>query len=140
MATTNEISWLGIAVRFSIALIIVFASYNPSGYSYIDWIMNVDSGNLVFKILVGVVLLIGWTIYIRATRRSLGMVGIVLAIAFFGATLWLLIDFNIIPADTVSAVSSIILFVIACLLATGMCWSHIRRRISGQVDVDDLDN
>jgi hypothetical protein len=25
------------------------------------------------------------------------------------------------------------------VLATGMSWSHIRRRLSGQADVDDVD-
>jgi len=140
MSHTPQMSWAGIGTRFLIALIIVFASYNPSGYSFIDWALKTDSGNIVFKILVGVILIIGWAIYIRATRRSLGMIGVVLAIAFFSASLWLLIDLNIIPANSVSAVSYIILFIIGCLLATGMCWSHIRRRISGQVDVDETDH
>jgi len=140
MSNTNQMSWAGIGFRFLIALVIVFASYNPSGYSFIDWVLNTDSGNIIFKLFVGVVLVIGWAIYIRATRRSLGMIGVVLAIAFFSISLWLLIDLNIIPANSVSAVSYIILFIIACLLATGMCWSHIRRRISGQIDVDETDS
>lgn len=140
MTKTNEMTWLGIGIRFSIALILVFASYNPSGYSFFDWVLQTDSGNIAFKILVGIVLLIGWAIYIRATRRSLGMIGISLAIAFFGALLWLLIDLNIIPANSVTAVSYIILFIIGCLLATGMCWSHIRRRMTGQIDVDEIES
>jgi len=140
MTTKNEMSWLGIGIRFLIALVLVFASYNPSGYSFFDWVLQEDSGNIAFKIFTGVVLIIGWAIYIRATRRSLGMIGITLAIAFFGTLLWLLIDLNIIPANTVTAVSYITLFVIGCLLATGMCWSHIRRRMTGQIDVDEIES
>ena len=140
MSNNNQMSWMGIGIRFLIALILVFASYNPSGYSFVDWVLATDSGNTVFKLFVGIVLIIGWAIYIRATRRSLGMIGISLAIAFFGTLLWLLIDLNIIPANTVTAVSYIILFIIGCLLATGMCWSHIRRRISGQLDVDEIES
>lgn len=139
MATTNEMSWAGIGIRFLIAWVLVFATYNPDGYSYIDWIFMFDSGSLPLKLLSGVVLLIGWAIYIRATRRSLGMIGIVLAIAFFATLLWLFVEWRIIPADSIRAVSYIILFIIGCLLATGMCWSHIRRRISGQLDVDEID-
>jgi len=138
MNHSSEMSGLGIGLRFIFALIIVFATYNPSGYSFIDWILTPDSGNLVFKIFVGIVLTISWAIYIRATRRSLGMIGTVLAIAFFGVLLWLLIDLNIIPADSVSALTYTVLFVIGCMLATGMCWSHIRRRLTGQLDVDDI--
>jgi len=29
--------------------------------------------------------------------------------------------------------------VFACVLAVGMSWSHIRRRVSGQFDTDDVD-
>ena len=140
MADTNEMTWLGIGIRFFIALILVFATYNPSGYSFFDWVLLENSGNIAFKVFVGVILIIGWAIYIRATRRSLGIIGIVLAIGFFGTLLWLLIDLNLIPANTVTAVSYIILFVIGCLLATGMCWSHIRRRMTGQMDVDEIES
>ena len=139
MANKNEMSWLGIGVRFLIALVLVFASYNPSGYSFFDWILQDGSENIAVKIFVGVVLIIVWAIYIRATRRSLGMIGVVLAIAFFGALLWVLIDLNIVPANTVTAVTYIILFVMGCLLATGMCWSHLRRRMTGQIDVDEIE-
>ena len=140
MALTNEMSWSGIGIRFLIAMILVFSTYNPDGYSYIDWVLQTDAGSIPLKILLGVVLLIGWAIYIRATRRSLGMFGMLLAIAFFGTSLWLLIDLNIIPANSIRAVSYIILFIIGSLLATGMCWSHIRRRISGQQDVDEIES
>jgi hypothetical protein len=140
MKTSTEMSWAGIGLRFLIALLLVFLTYNPEGYSYLDWVFTKDSGSIPLKIFAGIVLLIGWAIYIRATRRSLGMIGVIIAIAFFAALLWLLVDFNIVPADSVRAVTYIILFIIACLLATGLCWSHIRRRLSGQVDVDDMED
>ena len=139
MVAPTEMSWLGIGIRFLIALIIVFATYNPEGYSYIDWVFTADSGPIPLKIFAGIVLIIGWAVYIRATRRSLGMIGVALAVAFFATLLWLLIDLKLIPADSVRAVSYMVLFIIASMLATGMCWSHIRRRISGQLDVDEID-
>ena len=140
MPITNEMSWLGIGIRYLIALILVFATYNPEGYSYDDWVFNMDTGPLPLKILAGVVLVIGLSIYVRATRRSLGMIGVVLAVAFFSTVLWLFIDLKIIPADSLRAITYIVLFIIGSLLATGMCWSHIRRRISGQVDVDEIES
>ena len=101
--------------------------------------MKMDGSQLVLKVFVGVVLLIGWTIYIRATRRSLGIIGMTLAMAFFATLLWLFVDWGLIPADSVRAVSYIVLFVMGAILATGMCWSHICRRISSQMDVDEID-
>ena len=140
MSNNQQMSWAGIGIRFLIALILVFATYNPSDYSFVDWALQTDSGNPAIKIFIGIVLLSGWAVYIRATRRSRGMIGIGLAIAFFSALLWVLIDFNIIPANSITAVTYIILFIIGCLLATGMCWSHIRRRMTGQMDVDEIEN
>ena len=33
----------------------------------------------------------------------------------------------------------IVLIMVSLVLATGMSWSHIRRRLTGQLDVDDVD-
>ncbi|MFO1426279.1 MAG: DUF6524 family protein [Steroidobacteraceae bacterium] len=31
-----------------------------------------------------------------------------------------------------------LLVILACILGLGMCWSHLRRRMSGQTDVDEV--
>jgi len=129
----------GIFVRFIIAIVLVFSTYNPEGYSYYDWFINNPTELDPLKILVGIVLLIGWVIFLRATMRSLGVVGLSLAIAFFGTLVWLVVDWGIVPADSIRAVSYLVLFVFCAILATGISWSHIRRRVSGQVDVDEVE-
>ncbi len=90
-------------------------------------------------IFAGVVLLIGWTIFLRATGRSLGVFGLVLAFAFFGTFIWMLVNWNWIPADSTRAMSYIVEVVLSGVLATGVSWSHIRRRITGQIDVDEIE-
>ena len=89
--------------------------------------------------LVGILLLIGWTIFLRATVRSLGVFGLLLAAAFMGVLLWIMIDWGWFHADSLKAVSYIILIVICWMLAIGVSWSHIRRRITGQIDVDEVE-
>jgi hypothetical protein len=89
--------------------------------------------------MVSVVLLIGWTIYLRATFRSLGGFGLLLAIAFFSIVIWWLVDLGLLGINNVSVFSYIVLFLLAAVLAVGMSWSHIRRRLSGQADMDDVD-
>ena len=43
MAETG-ISWAGVGLRFVFALILVFATYNPEGYSYFHWgILEIQS-------------------------------------------------------------------------------------------------
>ncbi len=38
------------------------------------------------------------------------------------------------------AVTYLVLFVIGAVLGTGMSWSHVRRRLSGQADVDEVED
>lgn len=139
MATVKEISWAGIGIRFLVALLLVFATYNPEGYSYIDWLAMKEAGPLALKALVGVILVIGWTIYLRATLRSLGGFGMLLVIALMVTLLWLLITWNVIPYNSIRATTYMVEVVISALLAVGMVWSHIRRRLTGQVDVDEIE-
>lgn len=136
----KPISATGILLRFIFAIVLVFCTYNPEGYSYYDWVLTNLKDITPLKVLAGIVLLIGWIIYIRATLKSLGALGLILATGFFGTLIWLLVDLDWIPADSARAVSYIVLFVLCAVLAAGMSWSHIRRRISGQVDVDELDD
>jgi hypothetical protein len=133
------ISWLGLLMRFVFAVVLVFATYNPSAYSYYSWVAGTLPDYSVLMIFAGVVLLIGWTILLRATLRSLGPFGLLLAIAFFGVLLWLVVDMGLLPADSTQAITYLILIALSGVLATGVSWSHVRRRISGQADIDDVD-
>jgi hypothetical protein len=133
----NFASFLG---RLVAALILVFATYNPSGYSYFHWVEQSLSEFDPLVAFAGVVLLIGWVMFIRATARSLGLFGILLASAFFGTLLWLVIDRGWLAADNLQLITYIVLVLLSAILAVGMSWSHIRRRLSGQLDVDEVDD
>ncbi len=139
----NTFSWLSFFIRLLFALILVYASYNPSGTSFYHWAQEAWLAEPLAitpaLAMSAIVLLIGWTIYLRATFRSLGLFGLALAFAFFGIIVWWLIDIGWLGLENVSIFSYIALFILAAVLATGMSWSHIRRRISGQADMDDID-
>ena len=129
-------SFLG---RFIAALILVYATYNPSGYSYYHWVDRTLPEFDPLVVLAGVVLLIGWVMFIRATIRSMGLLGVMLAVAFFGTLVWLIIDRGWLSLEDTDMLTYIGEFLLAAVLATGMSWSHIRRRLTGQLDVDDVD-
>lgn len=135
----KEINAAGIGLRFLAALVLVLASYNPEGLSYYHWALQDITNFTVLKGFIGVVLLIGWTMFIRATLHSLGPIGIGLAVAFFGTLLWLVVDWGLVPSDSIRAISYLVLIAASGVLTAGMSWSHIRRRVSGQFDVDDTD-
>jgi hypothetical protein len=130
-------SFLG---RWLFAILLVFGTYNPSDYSYVSWLLgeNVEFGPILA--IVGLVLLIGWIIYLRATFMALGVIGITLGAALFAAVMWLLVDIGLISLEATGVITYIVLLVLSFILATGMSWSHIRRRLTGQFDVDDMDD
>ena len=137
---TQEINWTGIAIRIFFASVLVFATYNPTPWSYYDWVLYSFEQFNVLVILAGVVLLIGWSIYIRATLRSLGAFGLLLAFAFFGSLLWVIIDWGIVSVENITAVTWVVLVIMSFILGIGMSWSFLRRKMSGQVDVEGGDD
>ena len=134
----QQLSSIGFGIRFLFALLLVLLSYNPSGYSYAHWLIETISNPTPWLALVGIVLIIGWVIYVRATLRSLGPVGLTLAALLVGVLIWVLIDLGVISLEQASGFVWVIELFIATVLSVGMSWSHIRRRMSGQVDVDDV--
>ena len=135
----KKFSFLNFLIRFVVAVVLVFATYNPSEYSLYHWFMQTSDKLDPLLAFAAVVVLIGWVIYLRATVRSLGEIGTLLAIAFFAALTWLMIDYNVLSVENVKVLTYVILVMLAAIIATGMSWSHIRRRMSGQLDVDEVD-
>lgn len=127
-------------VRWLFALVLILGTFNPTDHSYYHWVAGWTPDQMPLKALVGVVLLIGYVIYLRATLRSIGPVGLILAALFFGAIIWVLFDFRILNLDEPTAVTWVALVVIATILAVGISWSHVRRRVTGQADIDDVDD
>ncbi len=68
------------------------------------------------------------------------MLGVVLVAVLLGAIVWLLIDIGLLKAESVSAMTWILLVAIAMALAIGVSWSHIWRRMTGQINVEDVDD
>jgi len=113
-------------------------TYNPSGTSYVHWVYQSLDMSSPYQILSGIALLIGWGIYLKATMNSLGFIGIVASGALLGCLLWLLIYWGWLSMDNATAMTWMIEVLLAILLTIGMCWSHITRRLSGQLDVDEV--
>jgi hypothetical protein len=127
----------GILIRLLVTLVLIFATYNPEGLSYYHWI---SAGGPItpLKAFTGVVLAIGWIFLLRSTLRSLHLVGTLLAAAFFGTLVWLLIDWLHLQPHA-RGWTYLILFCVAAVLATGTGWSLVWQRFTGQVDVEEPD-
>lgn len=137
----------GFLLRLIFALVLVYATYNPEGYSYFHWVQsglnhqeNGILGSNALKFVTGLVLLAGWMLYVSATRHSLGVVGVMLVLAFCGGIIWLFAEMNLFDPGNIRLIIHLTEIVVGVVLAFGLSWSHIHRRLTGQVDVDTLDD
>lgn len=137
MAIQSNFTFASFLQRYAIALVLVFVTYNPSEYSWVQWLYSDVA--IVYKVASGIVLLIGWVMFLRATWNSLGAFGTLLAAAFFGVMIWLLIEWGLLALDNTSVMVWVVEFILSGVLAIGMSWSHIRRKMSGQYDTDEIE-
>ncbi len=142
MPGKKELSGVDLVLRFVGPLALVLITYNPSGFSFYHWIAGAISGDGLGGVhfLALVVLVIGWSILLVATFNALDMFGVILTAAFLGAVVWVFIDFGLLDADSAGAITWIVLVCVALLLAVGLSWAHIWRRITGQVSVEDVND
>jgi small-conductance mechanosensitive channel len=129
-------------LRLAAALAIVLITFNPSGFSFFHWVkdsfMASQLGPLHF--LGGIVLLIGWVLFVQATSQALGFLGILLVGAVFGILVWMLFFYDVVNDTSSASLLWFVLVGVALVLAVGMSWAHIQRRMSGQATVDEVNN
>lgn len=135
--TFNAGSFIG---RWFFALILVLGTYNPTKYSYVGWVLDKETHFGPVVALVGLILLIGWIIFIHATFQSMGWLGIALGAAVMGCLVWFMVDQGWFKLESQNAVIWIVLIILSLILTVGMSWSLIRRNMTGQVDVDHVNH
>ncbi|MDU8913781.1 DUF6524 family protein [Aestuariicoccus sp. MJ-SS9] len=130
---------MGFLLRWLCALGLLTATYNPTQWNYLMWLRGDGRDQLPLAVLAGLILLIGYVIYLRATLRSIGAFGMALILALVGAMLWVLWDYGLIDLANRDLTVWLGLLTVSLVLGIGLSWSIIRRRLSGQADVDDVE-
>ena len=130
---------MGFVIRWVLAFGLLAATYNPTQWNFVRWGMANYGDMLSVTVLAGLILLIGYIIYLRATLRSIGLFGMILVLAVAGTMLWVLFDQGLIDLSDPTLNTWVAIVVLSFVLAIGLSWSIVRRRISGQADVDDID-
>ncbi|HZI29580.1 MAG TPA: DUF6524 family protein [Gemmatimonadaceae bacterium] len=143
MPASDSITWGGVLVRLLASLVLVFLTWNAEGWSYYNWAIQPlleGAGNFsAIKFLAGALLVAAWVVFLQATRRSIGLMGAVLVAAIAGGVIWLLISSGIVTASSGRGLARVVLIAISVILAVGMSWSHMSRRLTGQADTDVVD-
>lgn len=130
---------MGFLLRWMCAFALLALTFNPTEYNYVQWVRSYGSMNISIAVLAGLVLLIGYIIYLRSTLRSIGAFGMLLVLALVGAGLWVLYDLGVLRLDEPSFNIWLGLIALSFVLAIGLSWSIVRCALSGQADVDDVD-
>lgn len=130
----------GFLSRWAFALVLVLGTYNPTGWSFVDWALADDTEFGPALAIVGLLLLIGWIFLVKTTWDALGWLGVTLGAALFAAIIWFFIDIGWISMESTGVLTWLVLIVISLILAVGMAWSFFKRRLTGQINVDDVED
>lgn len=136
MAAAPRFRFIDFAVRWLFTFALLVAIYNPTGYSYVDWLLAPDSEYVPVKAFIGLSLaLLVWFILAMALRTMKGR-GLLLGALFFGSAAWALDSQGLLPR------SLSFLFVfgqagVAAWLAAGMSIVLLRQQVSGHVTAVD---
>jgi len=127
-----------ILVRILAVMFLVTATYNPSGHSYYHWVLRTGFDLWIAKLFILLLLTAGFAICINATVRSLGlMLGLPLTMLLV-TLIWLASDQGWLDLSNWLQRTLAIQGAIVLLLGTGVSFSIIRYRLSGQLDSRSL--
>ncbi|QMU57242.1 MAG: hypothetical protein GKR98_02880 [Boseongicola sp.] len=128
---------MGFLLRWAAAFVLLVATFNPTDVNYVRWALASWQEQMPLAVLFGLVLAVGYVLFLTAMLRGIGQFGAVLVLAVIGALIWVLFDFGLLSLDNRSALTWIALLALSFVLAVGMYWGILWRRISGQLEVDD---
>lgn len=130
---------MGFVLRWVFAFLLVALTYNPTPYNYIEWTTQNYNVETPLAVLMGLLLVISYIVYLRATLRSIGPFGVFLVLAVVGAMLWVLYDKDLLSMTNKTVNTWIGVFALSLVLGIGLSWSLVRRILTGQADIDDVD-
>ncbi len=127
---------MGFVLRWLAAFVLLAATYNPTQWSYVRWAVENWRDNVPVAVLIGLVLLIAYVLFFTAVLRGIGALGVELILAVIAALIWVLYDFGWLSLQNPTANTWIALIALSVVLALGMYWGILWRRLSGQLEVD----
>ena len=130
----------GFVLRWLFAFLLLAATYNPTDWNFTRWVMASGGDMMSVAVLGSLLLIVGYIIYLRATMRSIEPIGMLLVLGLVGALLWVAFDLGWMNFENPTANTWIAPVAGSFVLGIGLSWSHVRRRLSGQADMDDVDD
>jgi hypothetical protein len=133
----ERLTFNGFVLRLISSLLLVGLTWNPTGTSYSHWFTATFPHIEPMQALVGLILLAGWAFSVHATWRSLGQFGVLMGAAIYLALVWVLHSYGWIDLGRGGVIGWLAVALLGLLMAAGLCWSLVQRRVTGQVDVEE---
>lgn len=127
---------MGFLLRWLAAFVLLAATYNPTDWSFVRWAIANWQDQMPVVVLIGLVLLIAYVLFFTAVLRGIGALGVVLILAVIAALIWVLYSWGWIDLANRSSNVWIGVVALSVVLALGMYWGILWRRLSGQLEVD----
>ena len=130
---------MGILLRWLGAFILLAATFNPTQYNFVRWAEANWTTQMPLAVFLGLILGVGYIIYVGATFRSLGAFGMLVIAALFAALIWVLIDWQVLALGNTNLTVWLGILALSLILGIGLSWSILRQRLSGQASVDEIE-
>jgi Family of unknown function (DUF6524) len=130
---------MGIFLRWLGAFVLLSATFNPTQWNFVHWAEANWQAQMPLTVLLGLVLAVGYIVYVGATFRSLGAFGMLVIAAVFAALIWVLIDYGVLALGNQNLNVWLGIFALSLILGIGLSWSILRQRLSGQATVDEVE-
>ena len=128
---------MGFLIRWVFAFVLLALTFNPSEWNFVRWATAKWQDQMPLAVLGGLILLVAYVLFFTAVLRGIGGTGVVLILAVVAALIWVLVDFGWISLENPTSNTWIALIALSVVLAVGMYWGILWRRLSGQLEVED---
>jgi thiol:disulfide interchange protein len=136
----ERINLAGLLARIAFALLLVGLTFNPAGWSYFHWVRDGFPSITPLEAVAGIALLILWIFLWRSMIQAIGVLGLVLMAALTAALVWLFVSWGWLDVGNATTMTWVVLVALGLILGVGMSWAIVRRQLTGQASVDEIDD
>lgn len=136
----ERINLVGLLGRIAFALLLVMLTFNPGGWSYFHWVRDGFPSVTPLEAVAGIVLLILWIFLWRSMIPAIGTLGLVLMAALTAALVWLFVSWGWLDVGNATTMTWVVLVALGLILGVCMSWAIVRRQLTGQASVDEIDD
>ncbi len=122
---------LGLVRGVLAAEFLLLATWNRTGYSYVDWVLGADTLTALMAV-AGIALLLAHLVMLRIAYVALRPIGIIASLLAIGTVLLAGSTVGILNLTLLATYSDFWIFLAACVFSIGINWTKLQSRMSGE--------